>query len=192
MIKKSIKLLNQNTDYYLKVNKKSKNLKIAINSDGECIVTVPRYVPQFIINHFVESKSKWILDKIEHFRHLKGGVFKSRDEKHKEYLKYKSKALLIAKTRLEYFNQRYHYTWNQTSVKNQKTRWGSCSSKKNLNFNYKIALLPAKQVDYIIIHELCHLKEMNHSKNFWNLVAFSMPDYQEVRNDLRQNGFKLD
>lgn len=102
------------------------------------------------------------------------------------YLKYKTEAGILAKKRLEYFNTIYHFKYNRVTIRNQKTRWGSCSKKGNLNFNYKIALLPPKTADYIIVHELCHIGEFNHSRNFWNLVAETMPDYKELRNSLRK------
>ena len=107
------------------------------------------------------------------------------------YLKYKKDAEILVKQRLEYFNQFYNYKWGRVTIRNQKTRWGSCSKKGNLNFNYKIALLTPNQADYIIVHELCHLKEFNHSVRFWNLVAETVPDYREVRNSLRTNGLHL-
>ena len=110
----------------------------------------------------------------------------------KNYLENKNKALEIVKERIEYLNAFYNYKWNKISVKNQKTRWGSCSRRGNLNFNYKIALLPQKSSDYIIVHELCHLGEFNHSQKFWDLVAKTVPDYKEARRDLRKNGLMLD
>ena len=109
-------------------------------------------------------------------------------KKNANYLKYKDVALSLAKSRLEYFNVIYNFKYNKVVIRNQKTRWGSCSKKGNLNFNYKIALLPPKTADYIIIHELCHIGEFNHSKNFWDLVAKTMPDYKEVRGSLRKKG----
>lgn len=111
--------------------------------------------------------------------------------KSQNYLKYKKDAEVLVKERLEYFNQFYNFKWGRVAIRNQKTRWGSCSKKGNLNFNYKIALLTPLQADYIIVHELCHLKEFNHSKKFWDLVAQTIPDYKEVRNSLRTNSLKL-
>lgn len=119
-------------------------------------------------------------------------VIKRKRAKNKNYLKYKIVALELAKNRLEYFNTFYNLKYNRVSIKNQKTRWGSCSRKGNLNFNYKIALLPSKMSDYIIVHELCHLAEFNHSQNFWNLVAEQIPDYKEIRADLHKNGSKIE
>jgi hypothetical protein len=119
-------------------------------------------------------------------------IRKKRKIKNKNYLKYKIVALELVKSRLEYFNTFYNLKYNRVSIKNQKTRWGSCSRKGNLNFNYKIALLPPKMADYIIVHELCHLAEFNHSQNFWNLVAKQITDYKEIRNSLRKNTLKID
>ena len=107
------------------------------------------------------------------------------------YIKYKKDASILVKERLEYFNTFYNFKLGRVAIRNQKTRWGSCSKKGNLNFNYKIVLLTAKQADYIIVHELCHLKEFNHSGRFWNLVANAVPDYKVVRSSLRMNGLKL-
>ncbi|HID0886867.1 TPA: M48 family metallopeptidase, partial [Clostridium botulinum] len=76
-------------------------------------------------------------------------------------------------------------------IKNQKTLWGSCSSKGNINYNYKIVMAPLKILDYIVVHELCHLVHMNHSKDFWQLVESIIPDFKERRNWLKENGYKL-
>ncbi len=112
-------------------------------------------------------------------------------KRNKNYLENKDKALQIVKDRIEYFNMFYNYKWNRIVIRNQKTRWGSCSKKGNLNFNYKIALLPQKSSDYIIVHELCHLGEFNHSRKFWDLVAKTVPGYKEIRKNLRKNQLTL-
>lgn len=190
-MEKIIELNNKKIIYTQKTNKRARNIRLTIQAGGNCIVTVPRYVPQFIVDRFLISKSDWILNKIKYFSKFKPVVRKSKSEKHDDYIKYKGKALEIVKERLEYFNTFYEYKWNRISIKNQKTRWGSCSKKGNLNFNYKIAVLSSPATDYIIVHELCHLKEMNHSRNFWNLVARTIPDYLSIRKDLRKNGYTL-
>jgi predicted metal-dependent hydrolase len=103
-----------------------------------------------------------------------------------DYLKYKSTARALVLSRLEYFNQFYNFKYNSVRIKNQKTRWGSCSKKGNLNFSYKLALLSPWQADYIIVHELCHLGEFNHSQKFWALVAQTIPDYKKIRQELKR------
>lgn len=88
-------------------------------------------------------------------------------------------------TRLHHFNQHYGLSWNRVAIRNQRRRWGSCTSLKNLNFNYKIILLPAHLQDYIIVHELCHLQYLHHGVEFWNLVAEQIPEYARCVHELR-------
>lgn len=95
-------------------------------------------------------------------------------------------ARVLVHAKLAYWNQFYHFSYNRVSIRNQSTRWGSCSSKGNLNFNYRIVHLPERLADYLIVHELCHLGQMNHSANFWNLVAQTIPDYEQCRADLQK------
>lgn len=88
--------------------------------------------------------------------------------------------------RLRDFNQHYQLSWKRVAIRNQRRCWGSCSSLKNLNFSYKILFLPPELADYIIVHELCHLKELNHGPNFWSLVAEQVPDYKARIRTLKQ------
>ncbi|OGZ70732.1 MAG: hypothetical protein A3F47_00420 [Candidatus Staskawiczbacteria bacterium RIFCSPHIGHO2_12_FULL_38_11] len=99
----------------------------------------------------------------------------------KEYQKYKEAARALVKNRITHYNTLYRFNVNRIAIKNSKTRWGSCSKKGNLNFNYKIALLPLELADYVIVHELCHLGEFNHSKKFWHLVSLTIPDYKKLK-----------
>jgi len=102
-----------------------------------------------------------------------------------QYILHKTAALEFARARMLHFNAFYHFPVNNIAIKNQKTRWGSCSKKGNLNFNYRLVLLPTHLADYIIVHELCHLKEFNHSPAFWALVAQTIPDYQKIRKEFK-------
>ncbi|MCA9392553.1 M48 family metallopeptidase, partial [candidate division WWE3 bacterium] len=103
-----------------------------------------------------------------------------------DYKEYGEKAREIITRRVEYYAKKYNYSFNKLAIRNQKSRWGSCSKKGNLNFNYRIIFLPAKLRDYVIFHELCHLTELNHSKNFWLLVAREFPEYKDLRNQLSE------
>ena len=88
--------------------------------------------------------------------------------------------------RLEYFNRQYQFTWNRVAIRDQSSRWGSCSSKGNLNFNYRIVFLPEDMRDYIIVHELCHLSELNHGATFWQLVERAVPDARLMNAKVRK------
>ncbi|GAB4287458.1 MAG: SprT family zinc-dependent metalloprotease [Ignavibacteriaceae bacterium] len=80
----------------------------------------------------------------------------------------------------------YGFHFRSIKIRGQKTRWGSCSGKGNLSFNYKLMQYPKRVIDYVIVHELCHLKEMNHSQRFWKLVGEILPDYKILKNELRK------
>lgn len=184
-MKKTINLNGQNVDYALKVSARAKRMRIAVYYNGDCIVTVPKNVDEEIVEEFLRAKSLWILQKIKYYSHLPNSTWQVGTKE--DYLKYKNEALYLVQTRLDYFNQFYGFKWQKITIKNQKTRWGSCSQKGNLNFNYKIMLLPSEIADYIIVHELCHLGQLNHSTKFWHLVAKTIPNYLQIRNDLRKH-----
>lgn len=101
------------------------------------------------------------------------------------YKKHKEAARALVRARLDYFNSHYCLGYKKVFIKNLKSRWGSCSERGNLNFNYRILFLPPDIVDYIIVHELCHLAEFNHSERFWGHVARTIPHHKHLRRSLR-------
>ena len=104
---------------------------------------------------------------------------------------YKKRFMEIALPRLSYFSDKYNLKVNQVRVKEQKTLWGSCSSKNNINLNYLLIMAPMKVIDYVIVHELVHTIYKNHSAKFWQKVETIMPKFKEARYWLKQNGYKL-
>ncbi len=171
-------------EYTLKKNKRSKSIRISVRENGEVLVTMPYRLPKYFAEKFVASKKEWIEER------LREQEVNPRPKKilaHysvKDFKENKEKAYTLVDNRIAYFNQFYKYEISRVVIRNQKSRWGSCSGKKNLNFNYKLVFLPLPLADYVIVHELCHLKEMNHGKNFWALVAQQIPDYKERRKAL--------
>jgi predicted metal-dependent hydrolase len=107
------------------------------------------------------------------------------------YLRHKEQARALVHERIRFYNQFYNFRFNRIAIKNTKSMWGSCSAKGNLNFNYRIVFLPPPLADYLIVHELCHLYEFNHSKRFWNLVAATIPAYKELRKELKKTSFHI-
>ncbi|MCX6716659.1 MAG: M48 family metallopeptidase [Candidatus Taylorbacteria bacterium] len=111
---------------------------------------------------------------------------RGKREERQEYLKNRENARAFIERKSEEFNKFYGYKINRISIRNQRTRWGSCSKKGNLNFNYRLILLPERLADYVIVHEICHLGEFNHSSKFWALVERTIPDYRERRQILKK------
>lgn len=104
----------------------------------------------------------------------------------KLYLEHKESARRLVHERLEFFNQHYLLTYYRVAIRDNRRSWGSCSSKQNLNFNYRLIHLEPELVDYVIVHELCHLLEMNHGANFWALVSQTIPDWRQRRRLLKK------
>lgn len=188
-MKKQIELHKRKIDYTLRLSKRARRMRLAIYRGGAFVVTAPQFENQNIIEQFIIKKSQWILDKLDYFKKFSDISLVKSDKKY--FSEHKKVALALAEERIEHFNNIYKFKFNKINIKNQKTRWGSCSSKGNLNFNYKIALLSQQISDYIIVHELCHLGEFNHSQKFWNLVAKTIPDYLEIKNKLKRTGVNL-
>jgi predicted metal-dependent hydrolase len=105
------------------------------------------------------------------------------------FLKSTASEYLVAQTHI--LAKKMNLTFNKLTLRKQKTRWGSCSSKKSLNFNWKLVHFEPKIIDYVIIHELAHLSHMDHSRNFWNLVEKYDPEYKKHRGWLKRNGLNL-
>ena len=104
---------------------------------------------------------------------------------------YKKRFIEVALPRLSYFSDKHKLKFNQVRVKKQKTLWGSCSSKNNINLNYLLIMAPMKVIDYVIVHELVHTIHKNHSAKFWQKVETMMPNYKDARYWLKENGYKL-
>ena len=104
---------------------------------------------------------------------------------------YKKRFIEVALPRLSYFSDKHELKVKQVRVKEQKTLWGSCSSKNNINLNYLLIMAPMKVIDYVIVHELVHTIHKNHSTKFWQKVETIMPNYKDARKWLKENGYRL-
>ncbi len=180
-----LKMESRSIPYSIRKSRRARRLRVAVYCDSSVVVTVPWGFNESNLDFFLKQKWAWILDKVEHFKKFKGTSFIQGGKR--EYQKYKTLALVMAKQKIQEWNSFYRFSYNKVNVKNQKTRWGSCSKKGNLNFNYRIIFLSKEQLDYLIVHELCHLKEFNHSKRFWGLVEQTIPDYAKIKETLRNS-----
>ncbi|HRH26319.1 MAG TPA: SprT family zinc-dependent metalloprotease [Candidatus Paceibacterota bacterium] len=180
----SIVIAGTNISYSIKVSRRAKRMSVTVFPGGVLVVTVPKKTSIDVIENLLHRKSTWIRRVINRLSTLPR-VSRIEDSK-TEYKKYKTIALKTAQNKVQEFNTFYRYLVKSISIRNQKTRWGSCSRRGSLNFNYKIAFLPEPLVDYLVVHELCHLGEFNHSSKFWDLVAKTIPDYKEKRTLLKR------
>lgn len=170
-------------EYCIRKSKAARGLRISVFRDGRVVVSKPRWMLDLVARKFVVSRREWIMEKQKEF--ARNPKIKLGSGTIAEYRKNKEAALELSKRKCEVFAPRLGLTFNSITVRRQKTRWGSCSKKGNLNFNYKIIFLPEALQDYLVVHELCHLKEFNHGKGFWNLVASVMPDFKERKGQLK-------
>ncbi len=186
---KKIILNNKEVTYTFRRYKLSKRLKLIVRQDASIVVTAPWRFSEKKAEKFVHEKSDWLLERLNFFEKQNRG--REIKTSRADYLKQKEKARKLILQKLKDLNKYYAFKYIRVSVRNQKTRWGSCSKQGNLNFNYRLIYLPDKLVDYIIIHELCHLKEMNHSVRFWKLVEKAAPGYRVARRELKKEGLLL-
>ncbi len=184
MLEKKIKLGPLVLTYKLNRRAGNRHLRLAIKKNGDILVSAPKYFPLYLIQRFISQKQEWLLANWQKIASQQS-IF-SRRFSLSEIKKLKALTDTLVRERLLFFNQFYNFSYRKITVRNQSTRWGSCSKNKNLNFNCRLCLLPPALSDYIIVHELCHLQEMNHGRGFWQLVARTMPDYRKIRGKLRQ------
>lgn len=175
-----------------------KTLAIQINPNLLVTVRAPMYAPQSDIERILREKEGWIQKHIEKIREqeakkkeIQGESVESEYLTNEEIKKLADKALQHIPKRVSYYAKQIGVTYGKITIRNQKTRWGSCSSKGNLNFNCLLMLAPAEVLDYVVVHELCHRKEMNHSKAFWMEVQRILPDYKEVIQWLKEDGSQI-
>ena len=170
-----------------------KTVAIQVNSDLSVTVRAPRSVSEKDIEEILKKKEAWISKHIEKIKEAKERFEAEPTEKltREKVIALAEEALKVIPERVEYFAKVIGVTYGKITVRNQKTRWGSCSSKGNLNFNCLLMLAPPEVLDYVVVHELCHRKQMNHSKAFWLEVEKVLPNYKEVRKWLKEEGSQM-
>ncbi len=169
------------------VRSNRKTVAIQITPAGEVILRCPNRLPKKQAEAFLEAKRPWIE---AHLRRL------ARQEtfpplSRLEVRELAQQAAEDLSARAARFAPLVGVTYGRITIRSQRTRWGSCSAKGNLNFNCLLMLCPEEVRDYVVIHELCHRKELNHSPGFWAEVAKVCPDYTQHKSWLKENGGSL-
>lgn len=153
-----------------------KTMAIQIKADGYVIVRTPFFVSRQQVEGFLLEKSEWIKKQQEKLRKTCESQCVITDEMRQRGIRAAKKQI---PERVSFFAGIMGVAYGNITIREQKTRWGSCSSKGNLNFNWKLMLMPEGVLDYVVVHELAHRIEMNHSKDFWKIVEQVLPDYRE-------------
>lgn len=185
------KLITEKSEQVKIIRSGRKTLSLEISSEGEVVVRAPRRTSEKTIREFVRSKAAWIEKHLEKVRAAKSAAADAGGFTPDEIRAMADKALELVSARAEYYANILGVKYGKVTVRNQRTRWGSCSSKGNLNFNCLLALAPSEVLDSVVVHELCHLKEMNHSEKFYAEVLRVFPDYFRCHKWLKENGGAL-
>ncbi len=172
---------------YQIIRSSRKTISIEITPEGRVLVRCPRRVSDREAAAFVQQKSRWIREHLKKYENRPVSPKLTADQ----LRILADQALSWFPPRTGYLASRVGVTYGRITIRAQRTRWGSCSSQGNLNFNCLLMLAPEDVRDYVIIHELCHRKEMNHSPRFWAEVERVMPGYQVQKQWLNDNGNAL-
>lgn len=164
-------------------HRRARHVRIIVRRDGSVRLTLPFFIPYRAGELFLRGKEAWIKERLAALPDEPEDLLLRGSPE--EYRERSSEARAIVEERLAHFQPLYGAAWKRISIRNQKTRWGSCSRNGNLSFNYRLVHLPERLRDYVIVHELCHLIAFDHSPRFWTLVGRVFPDYQELRSELR-------
>lgn len=201
IMKKHIEINELKIEYELtRMNRKT--LAIHLDEEGMLVVKAPKMMSDKFIMDFINSKQEWIFKRYQKAKFVQknrivlceGATVPFKNGEIVIDNVEKTRKWLIEEARYEFIEKATQYSkimgveFNRIYIREQKTRWGSCSTKKNLNFNWKLIMMPEVILDYVVVHELAHLIEMNHSQNFWNQVKVICPQYKECRKWLKTNG----
>lgn len=166
------------------IRSKRRSMAIQIRTDGSVVVRVPMHASDRAIKRFVSAHARWIADnRGQMFERRKKLADNPYDIPAWESLSAADKKIAQQKImeHVDYYARRMEIDYGSISMRNQKSRWGSCSSKGNLNFNYRLAYLPEELLDYVVVHELAHRRHMDHSAAFWEEVETYYPAYKKCR-----------
>ena len=170
------------------IRSRRKTVALQVLGLNDVVVRAPMRMSNREIEEFVQQNMDWIQ------KNLKKVAENQKEEEEivpmteAEVRELAEQATQLIPERVKYFAPLVGVTYGRITIRNQKSRWGSCSAKGNLNFNVGLLLAPPEVLDYVVVHELCHRKEMNHSPKFWAEVSKLIPDYKQHEKWLKDNG----
>lgn len=169
--------------YDVRTSRRARYMRLTVSHGGAVTVTLPFGQPLVRAERFVADHVHWLVRKIAQMRSPGSAPYLRRTRA--DYLRYKEQARETAVAIANRLRMTFGLQYRSISIRDQKTRWGSCSRRGDVSLNYRLVFLPLATQEYLIAHELCHVREFNHSRAFWRLVAGVIPDYRECRKALR-------
>lgn len=177
------------------VYSKRRTIGLEIKADGRVYARAPKRLPNQYLMDFIKERQDWIVQKwflmMERRRQEAARPVRDYEENPELEALYRKKARQQLEARCAYYAPRMGVDYNRITIRAAKTRWGSCSAQGNLNFHWKLILMPPEVLDYVAVHELAHRKEMNHSQRFWEEVEKILPDYRKRRKWLKEFGTQV-
>ncbi len=173
------------------IKSKRKTISLQIKPDGNIELKAPVQIKDAQIQEFLCRKSDWIEKHLQTVKERQKQISQIKPLTIEEIHDLADQALEIIPKRVAYFASLVGVTYGHITIRNQKSRWGSCSGKGNLNFNCLLMLMPPDVLDYVVVHELCHRKEMNHSSQFWAEVRKILPDCEKQKLWLKEHGYEI-
>lgn len=173
------------------IRSRRKTISLQITPEGQVVLRSPYGVSKEELQRFVDEKRDWLNKNLQKVQQRQQEASHAGSLSPEEIRALADRAKDVIPQRVAHFAPLVGVTYGRITIRNQRTRWGSCSGKGNLNFNCLLMLAPPEVLDYVVVHELCHRKEMNHSPRFWAEVARVLPDYQQRRRWLKEHGGAL-
>lgn len=165
-------------------SRRARRLWLTVRLDGQVLLTVPAGIAESAVDRFLTESQHWIERQIARIGRYKDHVVLPRSRR--DYLTHRETARQLVHATLDRLAARYGRRWRRVAIKDLRRNWGSCSVLGNLNFNYKLVLLPPRLAEYVVFHEVCHLEAFDHSQRFWDLVAREFPDHRALRSEMRK------
>jgi len=169
--------------YEMKRVRGAKRIRLRVRESGTVLITCPWWCPKREALELLDTHRAWIDEQRQRLRERPLALQRCDND---HYRAHKESARRLVRTKVSYWSAFYGFRVQRIAIRNQRSRWGSCSTLGNINIHYKILFLPEHLQDYLIIHELCHLAEPNHSSRFWALVARAYPAYKSAQRELKR------
>lgn len=186
-IKPSHKTVYMQIDYIIQKSRR-KSISIKLTQDGKILAKAPTGIPVSAVEDFIRSKQDWIQKQLQKQEEQSQLAKQLGSLSREDLIKIKKQAKKVIPQRVEYYARLAGISYNRIFIRLQKSRWGSCSTDGNLNFNCLLILMPMEILDSVVVHELCHRRHMNHSKAFYDEVLRIFPNYKACDKWLKQNG----